>query len=125
MEIGTWGGGLCHWEGRIFPQVPARRRDGTSARGHRRPRKAQGAIHPRFTSSSIPTSRSVRSRRPRKSSRHVGDHLDRKTEELLRRIKGATTLEEIDAPGKAFAPGSKRKACCWSRRKTARTSQRN
>jgi len=34
--------------------------------------------------------------------RQAGDQLDRKTEELLRRIKGATTLEAADAGGEAF-----------------------
>jgi hypothetical protein len=34
--------------------------------------------------------------------RHSGDHLDRKAQELLHRIKGASTLEEADAAGKAF-----------------------
>jgi hypothetical protein len=33
---------------------------------------------------------------------HAGDHLDRKAQELLHRIKGALTLEEADAAGKAF-----------------------
>jgi len=34
--------------------------------------------------------------------RHAGDHLDRKAQELLHWIKGASTLEEADAVGKAF-----------------------
>ena len=34
--------------------------------------------------------------------RHAGDRPDRKTEELLRRIKGATAPEETGAAGKAF-----------------------
>ena len=34
--------------------------------------------------------------------RHPGDRLDRKSEEPLRRIKGATTLEEAGTAGKAF-----------------------
>src|SRR5262249_55058815 len=34
--------------------------------------------------------------------RQAGDQLDRKTEELLRRIKGAMTLEAADAGGEAF-----------------------
>jgi len=34
--------------------------------------------------------------------RHADDRLDRKTEEVLRPIKGATTLEETGAAGKAF-----------------------
>jgi hypothetical protein len=36
--------------------------------------------------------------------RPAGDRLDRKTEEVLRRMshKGATTLEETGAAGKAF-----------------------
>ncbi len=34
--------------------------------------------------------------------RHAGDRLDRKTEEVLRHIKGATTLEETGTAGKAF-----------------------
>jgi hypothetical protein len=34
--------------------------------------------------------------------RHAGDRLDSKTEELLRRVKGATALEETRAAGKAF-----------------------
>jgi len=34
--------------------------------------------------------------------RHAGDRLDRKTEEPLRRIKGATTLEEAGTAGKVF-----------------------
>jgi hypothetical protein len=33
---------------------------------------------------------------------HAGDHLDRKAQELLHRIKGALTPEEADAAGKAF-----------------------
>jgi hypothetical protein len=34
--------------------------------------------------------------------RHAGDHLDRKAEELLHRIKGALTPEDADATGRAF-----------------------
>jgi len=34
--------------------------------------------------------------------RHAGDHLDRKAQELLHRIKGALTPEAADAAGKAF-----------------------
>lgn len=34
--------------------------------------------------------------------RHAGNRPDRKTEEVLRRIKGATTLEETGAAGEAF-----------------------
>jgi hypothetical protein len=34
--------------------------------------------------------------------RHAGDRLDRKTEELLRRVKGATAPVETGAAGKAF-----------------------
>ena len=34
--------------------------------------------------------------------RYAGDRLDRNSEGLLRRIKGATTLEEAGAAGKAF-----------------------
>ena len=33
--------------------------------------------------------------------RHAGDRRDRKTEELLRRVKGATALEESGVAGKA------------------------
>src|SRR5262249_38281272 len=33
---------------------------------------------------------------------HAGDRRGRKTEELLRRVKGATALEETGAAGKAF-----------------------
>ena len=34
--------------------------------------------------------------------RHAGNRLDRNSKGLLRRIKGATTLEEAGAAGKAF-----------------------
>jgi hypothetical protein len=34
--------------------------------------------------------------------RHAGDHLDRSAEDLLHRIKDASTMEEADAAGKAF-----------------------
>src|SRR5262249_12690020 len=51
--------------------------------------------------------------------RYAGDRLDRNSEGLLRRIKGATTLEEAGAAGKAFrawpevtcARGSRRAPC--------------
>ena len=58
-------------------------------------------IHPRFTSSSI-----IHADSPEAAAkvvrRHAGDRLDRKTEEVLRRIKGATALEEAGTAGKAF-----------------------
>jgi hypothetical protein len=34
--------------------------------------------------------------------RHAGDHLDRNAENVLRQIKGATTLEQAETAGKAF-----------------------
>lgn len=34
--------------------------------------------------------------------RNAGDRLDRNAEDLLHRIKGASTLEQADAAGKAF-----------------------
>jgi hypothetical protein len=34
--------------------------------------------------------------------RHAGDRLDRNAEDLLHRIKDASTLEQADAAGKAF-----------------------
>ena len=61
-------------------------------------------IHPRFTSSSIiPTRRFARSHAAVKViRRHAGDCLDRNSEGLLRRIEGATTLEEAGAAGKTL-----------------------
>src|ERR1700730_1022931 len=65
------------------------------------------AIHPRFTSSSIIPDIPDEPIRSLEAAakvvrRHAGDRLDRKTEELLRHIKGATTLEETGTAGKAF-----------------------
>jgi hypothetical protein len=48
------------------------------------------------------TSRFARSRRPKVVRRHAGDRLDRKTEEVLRHLKGATTPEETGTAGKVF-----------------------
>jgi hypothetical protein len=60
------------------------------------------AIHPLFTSSSYFPDMPIRSQATAKVvRRHAGDRLDRKTKELLRRITGATALEETGAAGKA------------------------
>ena len=64
-------------------------------------------IHPRFTSSSIIPDIPDEPIRSLEAAvkvirRHAGDRLDRKTDELLRHIKGARTLEETGTAGKAF-----------------------
>jgi hypothetical protein len=65
------------------------------------------AIHSRFTSSSIIPDIPDEPIRSLEAAvkvirRHARDRLARKTEEVLRHIKGATTLEETGTAGKAF-----------------------
>jgi hypothetical protein len=76
---------------------------GTFPSGRRWPPMAEHAIHPPIhlvTHSDEPI-RSLEAA-AKVIRRHAGDHLDRKAENVLRQIKGATTLEQAEAAGKAF-----------------------
>jgi len=92
MELGTMRRrALSLREIRSFPQVPA---DGTSA-GPRDSFPIHLVIY--YFDEPIRSRAAVKVIR-----RYAGDRLDRNSEGLLRRIKGATTLEEAGAAGKAF-----------------------
>jgi hypothetical protein len=73
-----------------FPQVPA---DGTSAGPRDSPPIHLVLYFPDMPIRSQATVKVIR--------RHAGDRLDRKSEELLGRVTGATALEETGAAGKA------------------------
>jgi hypothetical protein len=103
MEIGSMRRRGFQRKAGFSDQVPARWRHGTFARGCGWPRKAEHAIHPPIHLVVHPDEpiRSLEAAR-KVIRRHAGDRPDGKAQELLRRIKGASTPEEADAAGKAF-----------------------